>query len=960
MIGKTLNERYTVIRSLGRGGMGEVFLAVDSWEYNRRVAVKVLNPELTRDTAYLNRFRMEAGILKRLNHPNIVEYIEDFAVGDQHVIVMEYLSGGNLLDLITSSGPLSETAFRRITLAVTDALTRAHDNSIVHRDLKPENILLTAEGVPKLSDFGLALLVEQPEGPNTEMPRFAGSPYYMSPQRWQGAPARQTDDIWSLGVVMFEMLAGHVPFYGRIEMATIHAIFNDPTPDLREIRSELSPGYAAIIERCLEKAPERRYTLMRKVAADLEAGLPADGDSRRAGRFPRGYRWRSLIVLAAAVLILAVLGFLLLALRALTSTPPVAPVSTRTPVPTATLFAVTATPPPGEVIVQTSTPAPSPTPFVVTVTPGPSATPEPSATPTDTPIPTFTSTPSSTPTATDTPTTTATLTLTPPPTATETATPTITATPPPTATPTPPPPGTPTVTATPRPTLTPSITPTATLNIPATGQAIVQATLDRLSTEIASTPTWTPSPLPPPTATPDLAHWSPGVRVLDDFSRGADRWLLPPGWQVEPAEARGGAGNQVLAAHAPGQARRLDAADWGRTYSWQLDFALGSGGILTADFYGDLARCQVVYAQVSEGGIAVLYNNRPAVNGTCPRDDILLLRIEEAISGVLWHTLRLEARGEYLLVHLDGVRLSVIRNPLPPTIGPNGILSVPAGSALPVSFDDMAVNRLSPRDDVDLVWLGAEMYCVQDFATVPEGGRPVPGAALETAIEGTYVEAVWALGPRDVGGQSYMLYPQPDLPGQTARRYGYYGADRSLLPGEYTLVPLHDSVEVTGRRFTVAHRGGYELPGAPRNVVAALTGEGIQLAWNPVSPVEGGFNPGGAYLIRIRDAASTPSDRLLTPLFEDRGASSVPRYLIPWGRRVRPVSARGASISELPDGDYQIEVWAVSARPSTGDECRAIDSREILSMHVEGGQVTITMRNGVSISGPIGVGALGG
>ena len=944
MIGKTLNERYTLIQSLGRGGMGEVFLAVDAWQYNRRVAVKILDARLAQDANYINRFRMEAGILKRLDHPNIITYIEDFPFEGRHCIVMEYVKGGNLLDYLAASGPLSEDAFRKLILAITDALTRAHDNSIVHRDIKPENILLTPGGVPKLSDFGVAWLLEQPEE-GSDAPRLGGSPYYMSPQRWEGAPSRQADDIWSLGVVMFEMLAGRVPFFGRTEMATMHAVWNEPTPDLRELRPDLPPGYAAIIERCLEKLPTRRYALMRKVAADLEAGQPEEDSHRRDGRFPPLHRrWPQIALIAAIVLIVLAAGIALLMRNSGQITPtPVVVAATRTPQPSATPFVLTATPP--GMVAQNVTPTrgPSVTPFIITATPQPSDTPQPTSTPSITPSWTPQPTATNTPLPSATPPPTATFTFTPEPTATPTATATATGTATSTATTTVTATALPTITSTPRPTLTPSHTPTSTPNLLATQQAIVQATLNRISTETAPTVTPTVTPTLTPSPTPDLLHWPESMRVLDDFSAGAGRWELPPGWRLSQQDT----GNIVLQADAPGAGRRLDAADWGRHFSVAFRFRLGQGGAFAFDLFGDIARCQRVSFEVSENGIDARYNNRAPIGGNCPTDNIALATFTEPISAFLWHTLRLEARDTLLIVNLDGVRLTVLRNPLAPGIGPSGMLSVPEGAAPPVLFDDFVVNLLNPRDDQDLVWLAGDAFCVQDFA---EGGQW--GVALEAAIEGDYVDAIWTLGPSNITTQSFMLYPD-DLGVPGTRHYAYYEAGQQLEVGNYVMIPLHDGVEVTGRRLLTPHRGTYLLPEAPRNITATLTDRGIQLSWDPVGTVEGGFNPGGAYLIRVHAADSTMQERLFAPLYEDRGASSVPRYLIPWGSLYRPPSAQGAAIDSLPDGEYVIEVWAVSARPSTGDECRAYNSAEMLQMRISGDQIGIIMQNG-QIAGSIG------
>lgn len=948
MIGKTLKERYTLTASLGRGGMGEVYLAVDSWQYNRPVAIKVLQAQFAQDKTQLNRFRLEAGILKQLNHPNVVEYIEDFAAEGHHFIVMEYVGGGNLLDLQRGSEPLNAATFRRITLAITDALTRAHDNSIVHRDIKPENILLTEDGVPKLSDFGVAWLLEAGDD------GVAGSPYYMSPQRWDGEQARQVDDIWSLGVVMFEMLAGEVPFYGRTEMATVHAIMHDPTPDLRERRPDLPAGYAAIVERCLEKASTRRYNLMRKVGADLEGGEPSDGTDRREGLFPQRRRYWPLVALLIVLLLALVGGGFFLVARQPAPSPTPLPTATQTPVQTATPFFVTATPHSAAVIPATPTRPPTVTPFVITATAEPSNTPEPTLTPSNT----STITPTPTVTLTLTPVVTATLaataTLTEAPSATPTATLTVTHTPSHTPLPSATPTITPSITNTARPTLTPSHTPTGTPDLLATEQAHLQATLDQISTDTAPTATLTASPQPTPTVTPDLAHWPVSMRVLDDFSSGAGRWELPPGWRLATVDED----NTALAANEPGSARRMDAADWGQHYSWEMRFRLGQGGFFEADLLGDLARCQAVYVHVNEGGVALRYNDRPAINGDCRRDAIPIVAVEESISGFVWHTLRLEVRADLLLVHLDGTRVIVAGNPLADTLEANGMLTIPVGATPPLYFDDFVVNQLNPRSDVDLVWLGADAFCVQDFATDPV----TTGVALEAAIEGDYVDAIWAVGEQHVEEQSYMLYPDlADSVDQSFTHYWHYSTGGDLEPGIIAMIPLHEDtgteaipLEVTGRRFITPHRGNYAFQNAPTNVRAVLTAQGIELAWIPVMPLEGGFNPGGAYLIRIHNSEAGLPDRLFNPLYEDRGAASVPRYRIPWGRIYRPPDATGPSITELPPGEYEIEVWAVSARPSSRDECRAIDSSETLGLSItENGIVTVTMADGMTVSDQI-------
>ena len=942
---RVLQDRYVLLESLGSGGMGEVFLALDKAEHGRRVAIKALAAHLAQDTAYLNRFRMEARILRRLNHPNIVEYYDDFEEDERHYLVMEYVAGGNLLEYVQRRGPLEEPTFRRILLALTDALTRAHDNSIVHRDIKPENVLLTPAGVPKLSDFGVAWLAEtRPADEATT--RMGGSPYYMSPQLWDGQPVRQSDDIWSLGVVMFEVLTGHVPFQGPNEMALIHAIWHDPTPDLRELRPDLPRGYAAIIEHCLEKLPTTRYQSMRKVGADLEQGFPEDGLTRRTGVFPPLSRQRRLILLGIGLIALVlIVGAVFVATRTPPRTP-VAVVPSRTPAPTATPLIVTATPPFSPTPAASPVPGPTVTAFLVTATALPSLTPSETATPSPTP----TSTPSETPTPTYTPT--VTLTPTEPPTntlepsATPTASATATFTPSSTPTITNTPTATPTITNTPRPTLTPSFTPTNTPDLLATQQAAALATLAQVSTNTAPTVTPTATPGPPATPTPDPNRWPPSLRVLEDFSAGTERWMLPDGWDVVLVDD-----NPALQAGTVASARRLDAADWGRYYGLQFRFMLGAGGALTVDLFGDLTRCQSVFFLVNANGGEFRYNNREPVDGACIHDQIPIMSGGEPVSSFIWHTLRLEARDDLLTAYLDGTRVAVVRNPLPATLPPSGILGVPDGANPPVLFDDLVVNQISPRDDRDLVWQHGEIFCLQDFATGENG------VVLEASIEGDYVDAVWALGPGDLAHQSYMLYPDPALI-DGARHFQYTSVTGALESGVYTLVPLHEGVEITGRRFTAPHRGLYPLTAAPRAIAATLNERGIQLSWEAVPPVEGGFNPGGAYLIRIVPSNGDPIETLFTPLYEDRGAASVPRYLIPWSRLFRPPTASGPALDELPDGAYVVEVWAVSGRPSSGDECRAINSTQRLRLTRSGDSFTLTLADGSQVGGTIGAAAI--
>lgn len=271
----TLHGKYTIQKELGRGGMGLVYLGRDS--NGREVAIKRLAPELTGDAAVLERFRREGEALKTLRHPNIVEFIEMFEENGQHFIITEYIGGGSLLELLRQ-GPMPMEEVRRISLDICDALVRAHKLEIIHRDIKPENILLTDDKVAKLADFGIARLVH--EGSRlTRTGMIVGTPDYLAPEIWNGQTPDAQTDLWSLGVVMFEMMGGRIPFEGDSLVSIMRSITSAPLPNLRNLRPGLPEGMVQIVERLLERDRTRRYSTARQLAADLEAGQPTGGFS---------------------------------------------------------------------------------------------------------------------------------------------------------------------------------------------------------------------------------------------------------------------------------------------------------------------------------------------------------------------------------------------------------------------------------------------------------------------------------------------------------------------------------------------------------------------------------------------------------------------------------------------------------------------------------------------------------
>ena len=301
-IGQTLNQRYTVTARLGKGAMGVVYRATHT-QTSQEVAIKVLSRDVALDPALFERFRREGEALRQLRHPNIVGFVDMFEHDEQQFIVMDYVPGGNLHQLI-QQGPLPLDRARQITLGLCDALTRAHALDIIHRDIKPENILLAADGTPKLSDFGVARLISDGTrltGTGTQV----GTPYYMAPEAWEGAPLDAQADIWALGVVLYEMLTGQVPFGGETLIVVMHKVLNAPLTDIHQLRPEVPRGLAQIVAGMLTRDKALRYTSMRRVAADLEQGEPTvmrPGPTRLARKGP-AVRWPGWVWLVSGLIL---------------------------------------------------------------------------------------------------------------------------------------------------------------------------------------------------------------------------------------------------------------------------------------------------------------------------------------------------------------------------------------------------------------------------------------------------------------------------------------------------------------------------------------------------------------------------------------------------------------------------------------------------------------------------------
>src|SRR5574344_2369963 len=268
--GEKINDRYAIIRLLGEGGMANVYLANDTI-LNRKVAVKVLRGDLANDEKFVRRFQREALAASSLNHPNIVEVYD---VGEDHgeyYIVMEYIEGKHLKQLLKKRGRLTVPEVVDIALQITSGLSVAHDSYIIHRDIKPQNILILDNGLCKITDFGIAVAMNQTQ--LTQTNSVMGSVHYLPPEQACGKGATLQSDIYSIGILMYELLTGKLPYKGdnAVEIALKH--LKEPLPSIRDEVPDIPQSLENIIIRATAKNPKNRYADAREMHEDLKTCL---------------------------------------------------------------------------------------------------------------------------------------------------------------------------------------------------------------------------------------------------------------------------------------------------------------------------------------------------------------------------------------------------------------------------------------------------------------------------------------------------------------------------------------------------------------------------------------------------------------------------------------------------------------------------------------------------------------
>lgn len=272
-----LNERYVILNRIGRGGMADVFLARDQL-LDRPVAIKVLFPEYATDPNFVERFRREAQAAANLNHPNIVSVYDWGKYSNTYFMAMEYVQGRTLADILRANGRISSVQAAEIASEVSAALSFAHRNGVVHRDIKPANILIGSAGQVKVADFGIARAMNAPIEANlTQVGSVMGTATYFSPEQAQGAQPDPRSDLYSLGIVLYEMVAGRPPFTADNPVGIAYKQVHDAPQPLNQLIADIPKPFEAIVAKLLAKNPAMRYADAEALRADLRrfrAGEP--------------------------------------------------------------------------------------------------------------------------------------------------------------------------------------------------------------------------------------------------------------------------------------------------------------------------------------------------------------------------------------------------------------------------------------------------------------------------------------------------------------------------------------------------------------------------------------------------------------------------------------------------------------------------------------------------------------
>jgi len=309
MVGEVLADRYELEELVGAGGMSSVYRAHDRL-LDRKVALKILHQQYSDDDEYVQRFRHEARSVAALSHPNIVTVIDRGEHGGRQFIVFEYVRGDNLKQLLEREGPIPVETALEFAIQVARALSFAHQKGLVHRDVKPQNVLLNGDGQAKVTDFGIARSLDVKHG-MTQTGTVLGTSDYIAPEQAQGLRVDECSDVYSLGVVLYELLTNEVPYKGENFVAVAMRHISEPPPPVRDKRREVSPRLEAVVMCAMAKAPADRFPSMDEFCRELTECL---AEVRNGGetaiikpqrRPARGTRKRRVPILLLVFLLLA-------------------------------------------------------------------------------------------------------------------------------------------------------------------------------------------------------------------------------------------------------------------------------------------------------------------------------------------------------------------------------------------------------------------------------------------------------------------------------------------------------------------------------------------------------------------------------------------------------------------------------------------------------------------------------
>jgi predicted Ser/Thr protein kinase len=318
MVGEVLSDRYVLEELVGTGGMSSVYRAHDRL-LERTVALKVLHQQYGNDEEYVERFRREARSVATLSHPNIVTVIDRGEHEGRQFIVFEYVEGENLKRLIERRGPAPVSTALELAMQIARGLSFAHQQGLIHRDVKPQNVLMNGDGQAKVTDFGIARSLDVKHG-MTQTGTVLGTSDYIAPEQAQGQRVDEHTDVYSLGVVLYEMLLNEVPFPGENFVAVAMRHINEEPPSIRDKRPDVPVRVEAAVHRAMAKDPQARFQTMAEFCQELEACLEEEQGTQViapvvAGRASRPRRrgmspWPLILVLLALIATGAVVAYL--------------------------------------------------------------------------------------------------------------------------------------------------------------------------------------------------------------------------------------------------------------------------------------------------------------------------------------------------------------------------------------------------------------------------------------------------------------------------------------------------------------------------------------------------------------------------------------------------------------------------------------------------------------------------